>query len=129
VDNRARDLQGSRRSHVWRLRVGKTKKRLCVWRRSRLVHEVDEDLTPARGGKAVGPVLEVVVGIVLQAQPDVTPRCRFDQGWWCIVLTFGKAKARAELSKHAVDVIVEPRVVAKLECRAVVRRQHLQKLR
>ena len=43
------------------------------------MHEIDVDLAPAGRDEAVGPALEIIVAVVLEAQADVAERRRLDQ--------------------------------------------------
>ena len=92
----------------------------------RLVHEVHVDLAPRRSLQARRPLLQVVVRIRFEAQPDVAPRRGLDERRRRIVLALGETERRADTFQRVVHVVFEPRVVAELERRPVIRGQELE---
>ena len=89
----------------------------------RLVHEVHKGLAPAGGREALGPCGEIALGIRLEAKPHVTPRRGFHQRRRRIVLALGQDQRRSCGLERVIDVVVEPRLIAKLERGPVLLRE------
>src|SRR5437867_4585204 len=93
-----------------------------------LVLEKDEGILPVLLTHALHPRLQLYIAIVRPPQSQIAPiRRRYERNLK-IVFRFGYAQRRPMIAQQAENLVVEPRLMAELECRRAVWRQQRKKL-